>query len=594
MFPKSLYTAKQYFAGKVNFIRYVVCKKCFNIYLFKDCIEGPRSCRRSKLCCTREYPNHPHRNKRGACNSILLKTVELVGGRRILYPYLVYCYLGLEIALQQHFRNPQFETLCEKWRSRSNDGSYSDLYDGNVWKEFQVFDGAPFLSQSNNFGLIMNMDFFKPYKHVNNYSMGAIYCVLMNLPREVRYKQENLLLVGLIPGPKEPDHDINSFLNPFVDELERFWLGTEMINGNGVTKQVRCALLCVACDLPAARKTCGFLSYVAHYGCSHCFKFFPGGFGCLDYSGFDRQNWPQRNGKDHQQVGLSLQTFSSPAEREKKESSAGLRYCSLLRLPYFDAPRMTVVDPMHNLFLGTAKHFFHRFLIENGVLTNKQFDIIQNRINAIVAPPGVGRIPHKIRSAFSGFTADQWKNWTNYFSLITLHDMLDKEMFECWRHFVLASRVLCSKKLNPTQLLLADSLLLQFCRRTEHLFGKDAITPNMHMHAHLKACIEDYGPIHSFWVFAFERYNGILESLPNNNRCIEPQMMQRFIHDILTLSVSLPEEFHDILNPHLPSTHCSLSRVAGSLADTILPCSDTTSDSWDYRDTHMQLPSSRY
>lgn len=134
VFPKSLYMAKRYFAGKVNFIRYVICKKCFNIYLFQDCIEGPRGCRRSKLCCTREYPNHPHRSKRGACNGGLLKTVELVGGRRILYPYLVYCYLGIEIALQHHFRNPRFEILCEKWRSRNNDGSYSDLYDGNVWK----------------------------------------------------------------------------------------------------------------------------------------------------------------------------------------------------------------------------------------------------------------------------------------------------------------------------------------------------------------------------------------------------------------------------------------------------------------------------
>ena len=55
--------------------------------------------------------------------------------------------------------------------------------------------------------------------------------------------------------------------------------------------------------------------------------------------------------------------------------------------------RMTVVDPMHNLFLGTAKHFFHRFFVESGVLTNKQFDTIQCRIiDAIIAPPGIGRI----------------------------------------------------------------------------------------------------------------------------------------------------------------------------------------------------------
>ena len=165
---------------------------------------------------------------------------------------------------------------------------------------------------------------------------------------------------------------------------------------------------------------------------------------------------------------------------------------------------MTVVDPMHNMFLGTAKHFLHRFWIEKGILSSKQFEIIQDRINAVVAPPGIGRIPHKISSAFSGFTADQWKNWTNYFSLFALYDMLDKDNLECWRHFVLASRILCSKVITSIQLQLADSSLLQFCRRTERLLDKGSITPNMHMHAHLKGCIEDYGPVHSFWVFALK------------------------------------------------------------------------------------------
>ena len=85
----------------------------------------------------------------------------------------------------------------------------------------------------------------------------------------------------------------------------------------------------------------------------------------------------------------------------------------------------------------------------------------------------------------------------------------------------------------------------------------------MHMHARLKGCIEDYGPVHSFWVFAFERYNGILESLPNNNRCIEPQIMQRFIRDIFTFLADLPEEFNETLNLHLPMTQ-------GRLQDQLL------------------------
>ena len=42
-----------------------------------------------------------------------------------------------------------------------------------VLMEFQVFDSVPFLSQSNNFGLIMNF-FFKPYKHVRITQWGLL------------------------------------------------------------------------------------------------------------------------------------------------------------------------------------------------------------------------------------------------------------------------------------------------------------------------------------------------------------------------------------------------------------------------------------
>ena len=61
------------------------------------------------------------------------------------------------------------------------------------------------------------MDFFQPYKHLT-YSVGVIYGVL-NLRRSIRYKCENVILIGVIPGPEEPKHDINSFLEPMVNPL---------------------------------------------------------------------------------------------------------------------------------------------------------------------------------------------------------------------------------------------------------------------------------------------------------------------------------------------------------------------------------------
>ena len=51
---------------------------------------------------------------------------------------------------------------------------------------------------------------------------------ILNLPRESRFKQENTILVGLIPGPHEPSRDINTFLKPLVDDLLKLWEGVEM------------------------------------------------------------------------------------------------------------------------------------------------------------------------------------------------------------------------------------------------------------------------------------------------------------------------------------------------------------------------------
>ena len=82
---------------------------------------------------------------------------------------------------------------------------------------------------------------------------------------------------------------------------------------------------------------------------------------------------------------------------------------------------------------------------------------------------------------------------------------------------------------------IADGLLLKFCQRSAELYGDNAITRNMHMHCHLASCLREFGLVYSFWLFPFERYNGILEDQPTNNRSIEMQLMRRFLRDNLHL-----------------------------------------------------------
>ena len=40
----------------------------------------------------------------------------------------------------------------------------------------------------------------------------------------------------------------------------------------------------------------------------------------------------------------------------------------------------------------------------------------------------------------------------------------------------------------------------------------------MHLHTHITDCILDYGPVYSFWLYSFERYNGILGIKLNQER----------------------------------------------------------------------------
>ena len=111
----------------------------------------------------------------------------------------------------------------------------------------------------------------------------------------------------------------------------------------------------------------------------------------------------------HYQCGLEAKNASTATERTEIEKSLGARYTELSRLPYFNVIRHHVVDPMHNLFLGLAKHVTNTWK-ELQILKPIHFAEVQKKADSIVPPPKIGRIPCKIGSGFSSFTADQWKN----------------------------------------------------------------------------------------------------------------------------------------------------------------------------------------
>ena len=148
--------------------------------------------------------------------------------------------------------------------STFHDSVMMDVTDGAIWKEFKDSNGNLFCEEKRNIGFILNFDFFNPFEN-SQYSLGVIYLAVLNIPREHRFKWENVIIVGIIPGPEEPKLDINSFLRPMVDELLMYWHGVAL-EENGIHCHYKFALMLLSSDLPATRKCGGFLSFMAKKG----------------------------------------------------------------------------------------------------------------------------------------------------------------------------------------------------------------------------------------------------------------------------------------------------------------------------------------
>ena len=288
--------------------------------------------------------------------------------------------------------------------------------------QFQNPGGIPFhylttLPYVLMYRLVSTLQTFKAF-------IGALYISILNLSRSERYSSDNVILLGVIPGPKEPDLTINSLL---VDELLQLWNGVVM-KAHSSSVLVRSALVWRM----ISRKVCGFVSHNSLLACSRCLKVFPTeSFGDkADYSGFDRDIWPPRTLAMHRTYALKHRDAINKGQRKAIEQEHGCRYCVLLKLPYFNP---ITIDPMHNLVRKCKTSLVYGK--KKKLLTDDHFEAIQTKVDSFFTPEDVGRILAKISPGFSGFKAEQWRKWTLLFSLYSLKDILPHSHYNCWQLF---------------------------------------------------------------------------------------------------------------------------------------------------------------
>ena len=260
-----------------SFQKNVVCTVCHSLTTYEDSWTKSLTGKKiTKYCKLIAFPNHTQKPRRKECGNSLMKSVVTCSERNYnLCPKKVYPYRSIKSGLEELLSCTEFRGFLFEEPNRSSIGRMSDIYDGCLWKEFRdPKDQQHFFTDKRHLGVMLNLDWFNPYKN-KEHSVGVIYLSILNLPRTERFKFENSLIIGIIPGPKEPSLHVNSYISPMVEELLLFWEGQLVREPGSIGHSFyRIALLAISSDIPATRKFCGFLSFNAEQGmgnvCWYC------------------------------------------------------------------------------------------------------------------------------------------------------------------------------------------------------------------------------------------------------------------------------------------------------------------------------------
>jgi hypothetical protein len=405
----------------------------------------------------------------------------------ITQPCLQYPHMNIEDQLRSILDIPGMEDEMERWRYTSRTrGKYKDMFDGRIPREIKGHDGRPFFENPApgdvtelRIGLVLGFDWYVYLSDIKDqltspnrfsylrsqisasHTSGPMSFNIANLKHHLRYQFSNLIVTGILPGPKEQDADqVQRFVRIIVNKLIRLWVNGFWVKTTKypLGRLVRVILLCVCCDKPAAHKLGGFGSHSHTFFCTRCWirqqqkatkeAFQRGGVHSAPslISSFLTICSGFRARTHDEQLKYAQEYASCPtqAARDAFVKQHASRWFELARLPYFDVTRMIIIDPMHNLLLGKSgfvlpfsktnsiiglvkTHFYHIWIQLKVLRKTKELrrfhDILSKVLSTLLImvvhaltvisqlqiPTYLGRVPALMGDSAGGsLTADQW------------------------------------------------------------------------------------------------------------------------------------------------------------------------------------------
>ncbi|RPD57158.1 hypothetical protein L227DRAFT_479728, partial [Lentinus tigrinus ALCF2SS1-6] len=351
---------------------------------------------------------------------------------------------------------------------------------------------------------------------------------------------------------------LNHYLKIIVDELLVFWETGVYFSRTAkyeTGRLVRCALIPLVCDLPAARQTAGFGGHSAKYFCSMC------KLPHVDINNLDDATWEPRNCEEQKDLARVWRDLPSAWARDQAFKGNSIRWSELMRLPYWDPIKYTVIDSMHNHYLGLLKTHCRKIwgmsintedtggsgveplrpeeeALSSGICLvytgtdeevaslprNYTLQEIHEQLPLTELPSWINPVPHNVGTTERGkLSADQW----HILCVVNLPIILIRlwapkgGIFKAWldNFMDLVIAVVIGGLLEMTEeaVIEYEKAAKSYLVTARELYDI-TLTPNQHNSLHIPFFLRLFGPLHAIRTFFSERNNYNIQGIQTNQK----------------------------------------------------------------------------
>lgn len=152
---------------------------------------------------------------------------------------------------------------------------------------------------------------------------------------------------------------------------------------------------------------------------------------------------------------------------------------------------------------------------------------VENDTKKTVLPSWITSGPKELGNASHGtLSADEWRTICSVNLVITMVRLWghpgasdrEKALLDNFLALAAAVRWATKRTTSENHIRILEEQLQIYLNGVVALFSETALYPNHHISLHLAECIRNFGPVHGWWTFPFERYNGIIQRQKSNRK----------------------------------------------------------------------------